>query len=153
MKANRYLQYFMVAVIAMFLAACSATTSEDAQDKKTRLESLKTQQANISKEIKKLEEEIAKENPDAEKAVKAKEVAVQELTTRSFDHYIQTQGKVEAEDNIMVSAKSMGVVTNVLVNEGQQVSKGQVLAQIDNSVISSSIEGMKSQLELAKTVY
>lgn len=47
----------------------------------------------------------------------------------------------------------MGVITAVYVTEGQQVSKGQTLAQIDNSVILRGIEGMKSQLELAKTVY
>jgi RND family efflux transporter MFP subunit len=39
------------------------------------------------------------------------------------------------------------------VKEGQQVSKGQVLAQIDNSIIMRSIEAQKSQLELAKTVF
>jgi RND family efflux transporter MFP subunit len=60
---------------------------------------------------------------------------------------------VEAEDNISVSAKSPGVVMAVYVTEGQQVSKGQALAQIDNAVILSSIESMKSQLELAKSVY
>lgn len=152
MKANRYLQFIIVAVIGLFLAACSATTSEDAQDKKTRLQNLKEQQAKLTKEIQKLEAEIAKENPEAAN-VRMKDVAVQELTPKPFDHYIQTQGRVEAEDNILVSAKSMGVVTNVFVTEGQQVSKGQVLAQIDNSVIIRSIEAMKSQLELANTVY
>jgi RND family efflux transporter MFP subunit len=53
----------------------------------------------------------------------------------------------------MVSAKSMGVITRVNVTEGERVSKGQVLAQIDNSVIERSIEGMESQLELATSVY
>jgi RND family efflux transporter MFP subunit len=140
----------MLAAVGV-LAACSATTPED--DKQARLEKLKTEQANLSKEIQKLTEEIAKETPDSAVAVKAKDVAVTELAARNFDHYVQTQGNVESEDNILVSAKSPGVVTSVLVTEGQRVSKGQVLAQIDNSVILRSIEGMKSQLELANTVY
>lgn len=152
MKANRYIHYLIAAVIGVSLAACSATTSEDAQDKKTRLENLKEQQAKLGKEIQKLEAEIAKENPEATN-VRAKDVAVQELAPKPFDHYIQTQGRVEAEDNILVSAKSMGVVNNVFVTEGQQVSKGQVLAQIDNSLIVRSIEAMRSQLELANTVF
>jgi membrane fusion protein (multidrug efflux system) len=99
-----------------------------------------------------LEKEIAKENP-AEAKVKTKDVAVTEVTAKKFDHYVQTQGHVESEENILVSAKSSGVVTAVYVKEGQQVSKGQALAQIDNAVTLSSIESMKSQLELAKSVY
>ncbi|CAN0369766.1 unnamed protein product, partial [Phaeothamnion confervicola] len=35
----------------------------------------------------------------------------------------------------------------------QSVSKGQVLAQIDNSVVLQSIAGMKAQLDLANSVY
>lgn len=53
----------------------------------------------------------------------------------------------------MVSAKGMGVVTQVFTREGQAVSKGQVLAQIDNSVVLRNVEAMKSQLELAVSVY
>jgi len=47
----------------------------------------------------------------------------------------------------------MGVITQVFVREGEGVSRGQALAQIDNSVIVRNIEAMKSQLELANTVY
>lgn len=141
---------FSALLLAGLLAACSATS--DNVDKKARLDELKKQQAEITKEIKDLEAVIAKENPDAA-AVKAKSVAVAELAPRKFEHYVQTQGKIDAEDNILVSAKSPGVVTQVFVKEGQTVSKGQVLAQVDNSVITRSIEAQRSQLDLANTVY
>jgi RND family efflux transporter MFP subunit len=52
-----------------------------------------------------------------------------------------------------VSAKSPGVITHVNVTEGQQVSKGQILALIDNSVLQRTIEGMESQLELVTSTY
>jgi membrane fusion protein, multidrug efflux system len=150
MKAKLYNRLAVFVTVAAFLAACSAATPDE--DKKGRLAELKKEQATLAKEIAALEEQIAKENPN-EKTVRAKEVAVTELKGQSFDHYVQTQGKVESENNISVSAKTMGVVEKVFVKEGQQVSKGQTLAQIDNSVISTSIESMKSQLELANTVY
>jgi membrane fusion protein, multidrug efflux system len=150
MKSNLYTRLAVFVTIVAFLAACSAATPED--DKKGRLEKLKKEQGDLNKEIKALEEQLAKENPNS-KAVKAKEVEVSEVKGQNFDHYVQTQGRIESENNIMVSAKSMGVVEQVFVEEGQQVSKGQVLAQIDNSVISSNIESMKSQLDLANTVY
>jgi membrane fusion protein (multidrug efflux system) len=150
MKSNLYTRLVVAVVIAGLLAACSAASPDD---KKDRLEKLKTQQADLVKEIAKLESEISKSNPDSTANVKSKEVAVTELAPRKFDHYIQTQGRVEAEENIQVSAKSPGVITQVYVNEGDQVSKGQVLAQIDNSITQRNIEGLKTQLELATSVY
>lgn len=151
MKFNVYTRIAFAVVVAVFIAACSATTADD--DKKVRLEKLKEQQASITKEIQKLESEIAAENPDSAVAIRAKDVAVEELAPQKFDHYVQTQGHIESENNTLVSAESMGVVTRVLVTEGQQVSKGQTLAQIDNSVIMRNIESMEAQLELATSVY
>jgi len=151
MKSNRYSSLTFAVVIAVLLGACSAATPEN--DKKDRLEKLKAEHTSLAKEIQKLESEIEKETPDSLKTVRSKDVGVAELTPRAFDHFVQTQGHVESDNNIMVSAKSMGVITRVNVTEGQRVSKGQVLAQIDNSVIERSIEGMESQLELATSVY
>jgi membrane fusion protein (multidrug efflux system) len=151
MKSNFYTRLLVAFSLAGLLAACSAASPDD--DKKARLEKLKTQQADLSKEITKLEEEIAKANPNDVKKVKAKQVAVSALSPRKFDHYVQTQGSIESENDIVVSAKVPGVITQVFVTEGQQVSKGQVLAQMDNSVILKSIESMESQLELATSVF
>ncbi len=151
MKFNLYTRIAFVIMVAVFIAACSATTADD--DKKVRLEKLKEQQASITKEIQNLEREIAAENPDSAVAVRAKDVGVLELAPQKFDHYIQTQGHIESENNVLVSAESMGVVTRVFVTEGQMVSKGQTLAQIDNSVIMRNVESMEAQLELATSVY
>jgi RND family efflux transporter MFP subunit len=150
MKSNLYYRIFAVLVVAGLLAACSAATKED--DKKARLEKLKADQTELSKEIVKLEEEIAKENPDSAN-VKSKEVAVTELVAKKFNHYVQTQATVESENNLVISAKAAGTITQLFVNEGDQVSKGQTIAQIDNSIMARNIESMKSQLELATSVY
>jgi len=151
MKFNVYTRIAFAFVIAGFLAACSATSPED--DKQGRLAELKEQQTAITKEIQKLEAEIAAATPDSLKAVRAKDVDIVELKPQRFDHYVQTQGYIESENSVQVSAESMGSVTRVFVTEGQQVSKGQTLAQIDNSVILRNIESMEAQLELARSVY
>lgn len=148
MNPTFYSRLSLLAAVAL-LAACSAATPDD---KKAQLEKLKSQQADINKQVQQLEKDIAKENPKEAK-IKTKDVAVTEVAPIKFDHYVQTQASVEAEDNIAVSPKSPGVVIAVYVKEGQQVSKGQALAQIDNSILKGSIESMQSQLELAKTVF
>jgi membrane fusion protein, multidrug efflux system len=150
MKSRIYTRMMLAVVTAGLLAACSAATPDD---KKAQLEKLKTQQADIAKQVEQLEKELKSSTPDSAKTAKTKDVAAMEITPSKFDHYVQTQGSVEAEDNILVSSKTMGVVSNVFVTEGQQVSRGQALAQLDNAVIKQSIEGMKSQLELATSVY
>ena len=119
-------------------------------DKTAELEKLKTQQAELAKKIAELEGQLP---ADTTKKVRRKEVAVMNLAPRKFDHFVQTQGMLESEDNIMVSAKSMGVITRVFVKEGQRVAKGQVLAQIDNAITVRSIEEVKAGLELANTVF
>jgi RND family efflux transporter MFP subunit len=136
-----------VAFSLLLLSACGG-----GGDKAQQLEALKKEQAALSKKIAQLETELAGAG-NAAISVKAKEVTVTELTPRPFDHYIQTQGKVESMENILVSAKMMGIVTSVYARAGEAVAKGQTLAQIDNSVIVRSIEELKSGLELANTVY
>lgn len=142
MKSKIFIRFATVFICASVLASCA--TNEE------KLEKLKAKQSELAGEIKALEKEIA---PDTTSKVKAKEVIVTSVTVQPFDHYIQTQGQIEAENNILVSAKSMGVVMQVFVKEGQQVSRGQTLAQIDNALILSSIDAMKSQVALATTVY
>jgi len=150
MKSTVYHQLSVFA-IAVVLAACSAASPDE---KEAKLEKLKGQQADIAKQIEQLEAEIAKTNPDsAEVKVRMKDVAVLEVKAVKFDHFVKTQGRVEAENNIAVTAKAPGVVSQVFVQEGQQVSKGQVLAQTDNSILVRSIEAQRTQLELATAVY
>lgn len=148
MKLKLYTSLLSVLIVFALLTGCSNTSL----DKGAQLEKLKADQSALAKQIGKLEKEIALENPGVSTA-KSKDVGVQEMAPRKFDHYLQTQGKIDSEDNIVVSAKSMGVITHVFVREGDQVSKGQTLAQIDNTLMNRSIEELKAGLELANTVY
>jgi membrane fusion protein (multidrug efflux system) len=134
--------------LSLLLAACSGEEG----DKQTQLAALKKQQTEIAKQIATLEATIAAENPDAVKQ-KSKEVGVLAVAPAKFDYFVQTQGQVTTDNNVLVSAKSMGVVTKVFAREGQVVSKGQTLAQIDNAAMVSNLESMKAQLELVNTVF
>ncbi len=145
-------RFYLIALAIITLGVLFSSCSSAPKDKKTQLAELKAQHAKLSGEIRKLESEIAKENPGA-KAPKSKDVAVTELILRPFDYYVQTQGSVEAVDNILVSARTVGMISQVFVKEGDIVSKGQTLAQIDNSMTLRSIEEVKSGMELSKTVY
>ena len=148
MKSIRTISPILIAAMIALLPGCSSTT----KDKPTQLAEMKAQQAKLAVEIHRLEDEIAAENPEGV-VVRSKDVVVLELKPRSFDYFVQTQGAIEAVDNILVSARTMGVISQVFVKEGDEVTKGQTMAQIDNSIVLRNIEEVKSGLELATSVY
>ncbi|HZX73732.1 MAG TPA: efflux RND transporter periplasmic adaptor subunit [Cyclobacteriaceae bacterium] len=135
-----------ILAFAVVLAACGSS------DKKAELATLKTEYAAMQKKIQGLEAELAKEGKDST-AVRMKDVGVTELAPKKFEYYVQTQGTIESEENIQISAKSAGNITKVYVREGDVVSNGQTIAQIDNSLIIRGIDELKASLELATTVY
>jgi len=148
MKSKLHSSILPILATVILLVACGSPS----KDKSEQLAELKAQQTALTSQISALEKQMLAENPGSVTR-RAKEVVVIDLTPRPFDYYIKTQGKVEAIDNILVSAKTMGIVTQVLVREGDVVSKGQTLAQIDNSLTLRSIEEVKSSLDLAITFY
>ncbi len=145
MKRYNYLTYLLIVIAVAFITACSSSSPKEDQ-----LKELKNQHADLAKQIATLEKELDKNKPET---ARSKEVVIVELAPRKFDKYVQTQGAVEATDNIMISAKTAGVITNVYVREGDAVVKGQTLAQIDNTLTLRGIDELKSGLELANTVY
>jgi membrane fusion protein (multidrug efflux system) len=148
MKSKLYTKLLALFVIAIVVAACNGSS----KDKETQLKDLKAQQAELATRISELEKGVDTKASESGTR-RSKEVGVIELTARPFDHYITTQGAIEAVDNILVSAKTMGIITQVFVREGDVVSKGQTLAQIDNSLTLRGMEEVKSGLDLATTIY
>ncbi len=149
MKYSLHITTLIAVIIVALLASCSSQP----ESKSTQLEALRTERTELSKKIEALEKEVAKENPESATKVKMKEVDVTALTPRPFDHYVQTQGSIVSIDNIQMSAKSAGVVTQMYAREGEAIAKGQILAQIDNSLIARGIDELKANLELANTVF
>ena len=76
-----------------------------------------------------------------------------ETKTKIFNHFIEVQGNVEADQSVELYPESGGNIIKIYVKEGQKVAKGTVLAQIDNSIIESSIVELQTQLDLATTTF
>jgi RND family efflux transporter MFP subunit len=134
--------------ITSVIISCSSGTSGD---KQKQLDTFKKQEMELKAKIAKLESEIGA--TDSTNKMKSKVVSVTEMKPQSFNHYIEVQAKVEGDEDITVSAQSMGTVTGVLVRAGDRVTKGQVMASVDDRTIRQSLESLKSQLELATTLY
>ncbi len=70
-----------------------------------------------------------------------------------FNHYLELQGNVETKKNIVLYPEMGGILTRVYVNKGQKVSKGQLLARIDDGGLSQQLSQVEVQAQLAKTTF
>jgi len=75
------------------------------------------------------------------------------LSDALFKHYVDIQGDVETNQNILIYPEYQGLLTRVYVKEGDKVSKGQLLAKIDDGGLSNQLAQMETQYQLAKTTF
>ena len=70
-----------------------------------------------------------------------------------FNHYLELQGDVSTKQNVLIYPEMAGTLQKVYVKEGDRVSKGELLATIDDGGMSSQLSQLKSQATLAKTTF
>lgn len=70
-----------------------------------------------------------------------------------FNHYTEVQGEVATKENILIYPEYAGLLTRVYVKEGDRVTKGQILAKIDDGGLSSQLAQIEAQASLAKTTF
>src|SRR5690349_1666941 len=69
---------------------------------------------------------------------------------KSLVNTIQFSGSLSPYLQTMVKSKVAGDVTHILVREGQAVSEGQVLAQIDTADLKARLDAQAATLEEAR---
>jgi RND family efflux transporter MFP subunit len=70
-----------------------------------------------------------------------------------FKHYVELQGNVTTKNLVVINAEFGGLLKSVVVKEGQPVTKGQILAKIDDGGLSQQLSQMQIQADLAKTTF
>ena len=145
MKSKNLLQVLSLGLAIALLSACGSKSL----DKTAQLAALKDQKAKIEAEIATLEKEIGSTG----NVQRVKTVGLTELTTGTFRHYIDLQGKVDAEENVPATAKMPGTLTSILVKNGDVVKKGQLLAVIDDGVMLKQLAELENQLKTADDIY
>ncbi len=71
----------------------------------------------------------------------------------TFQHDFNVYGTVKSDQSVTLYPESAGRIQRVVVRAGQKVSAGQVLIELDNSVVQSSLAEIKTQLDLAQTLF
>ncbi|MBL7737860.1 MAG: efflux RND transporter periplasmic adaptor subunit [Chitinophagaceae bacterium] len=160
---NNILKISFVVIIAASLAACGAGAKDEKGkigDLKVKLEKLKKEKSGLDEQIRQLEDQIIKADPEAAKAVQ-KLISADTLRIQDFSHYIELQGKIDADGVAYVAPNGMGgLVKAVYVKLGSRVSKGQVILKLDDVLskqgliaAQQQVAGLKAQLAQAESIY
>jgi len=147
MTHKHLLQFTSVAFMIVLLASCGGGGSKDPA---AQLAALKDQKAKLDVQIADLEKQVSATNPATKKI---RTVGLTEIKTAPFRHYIDLQGKVDADESVMATAKMPGSLKRVLVKNGDNVRKGQLLAELDDAVMIKSLAELEGQLTTATDIY
>ena len=151
---NFDMKYFFLAVTAVIIfTACgsSSTGNPDLDNLIAKRDSLKGLQSNIAKELADVEEQIAL----LDTGIKAPAVAVMPVMRQNFKSYFEVQGYVttDAQANVFPNPMGQGIIKKIFVKEGERVSAGQKLAQIDDAVTRQMIGQLEVNLAVETENY
>lgn len=137
---------FLILLLTLAAAACN----QQPKDPAVQLDQLRAERDQLNAQIAELEKQVGNNGGPVQRI---RTVGVSSIERDTFQHFIDLQGKVEAENNVQVTAKMPGVLTRILVKNGDQVRKGQLLAQLDNEVGQLSLKELETQLQTATDLY
>ncbi|SNR73513.1 efflux RND transporter periplasmic adaptor subunit [Lutibacter flavus] len=145
----------MKKIILLFITA-TITISCGEEVKTSSLSDLNTEKLelvnkidSLNKVLKTVEDQISKLDTNK----KLQTVTAKPVKTATFKHFIEIQGVVQADKNIEIKPELGGTVKAIYVKEGQRVSAGQTIIQLDDVAIRNSIQELNTQLNLAKTTF
>jgi len=139
------MKIFKLSIAVIFSMAIMLSCSSN---KQAQLEKLKLQHSEISEKIQNLENELKLSGTDSLNTDEFKFVGITDVTTGTFDHYIKVQGKLDGDQNAAVFAEAPGTISAKYADVGQHVTRGQVLAQIDDQQYRSQLESLETQYKI-----
>ena len=110
---------------------------------------LQARKASIQADLAKIDEALASLNVKKEEAL----VSVMTLKDTLFNHYLDIQGSVNTKENILIQPEMPGTLVVLNAKAGQHVSKGQILARVDDGGSSQQVASLETQYQLAKTTF
>ncbi|MDZ7743079.1 MAG: biotin/lipoyl-binding protein [Bacteroidota bacterium] len=139
--------YFLIMV---FLVSCGS--EKDAETIKQEIGKKRKEIQSLKLELSELEDELEKLTDGEDDKFKVP-VKVKELQAETFNHYFEASGVLEPVMEAFISPEINAQIEKVYVEEGEQVSKGQLLARLNTNVTNNSIEEVETSLELARTLF
>jgi membrane fusion protein, multidrug efflux system len=145
------MKYFIAPLFsALILVGCGESTSNKTLDALiAKRDSIKEVQTNLGKELAELEEQIAL----LDTSIKAPVVELATISKGTFSSYFQTQGIIGTDNQANLWPSAAGTIKKIFVREGERISAGQKLVQLDDAVVRQTLGQLEVNLDLANENY
>lgn len=140
----------IIITTSLLLVACQPQQDEltikraELKEKTVALRALQSEIADLQVEVERLSPEKKRDSVM---------VQVQPIEMQSFSRKVNIQGAVVSDETVYASSEMGGRILSVNVKEGQQISRGALIATIDMETVQLQIDEMQTSLDLAVTVY
>jgi len=144
----------IIAFLSLLLVftACKPEHPKDLAGKRSLLKEKKDKLRELETEIADLQKEIAK--LDTSKVDKQRRlVTLQKVEKKTFKRFADIQATVQSNEAVMASSETGGRIVQMAWQEGQSVSKGQLIAKVDVQTVDKQIAELEKGLELAADVF
>ena len=138
-----------IAIITLFSCSNEKTENPDLQELTTKKTAILKSIDSLNSELRLVESQIVKLDSSA----KLHLVTLLPVKDTLFKHYLEIQGAVQADKNIIITPEMGGTITSIFVKDGQKVAAGQALVQLDDATLRNNIAQLKTQLALATTTF
>jgi len=78
-------------------------------------------------------------------------VTTEKIERRDLESIVSASGKIQPKKNVNISAETSGKVVGLYVNEGDPVTAGQLLLQIDPRNLETSVQNREASLATQKS--
>lgn len=123
--------------------------SEDVKVVQNKRDELKEELSQLTKKVNQLNERLEDLNPDKNIPL----ITTFSVKESVFTHYLELQGNVKTKQNVLIYPEMAGLLQKVYVTKGQKVTKGQLLASIDDGGMRQQLAQAEATAQLAKTTY
>lgn len=149
---------FSIFIVTLVLASCSDKQAGSLEEvlKSDDISTLQAKKADLDQQLQELTAQINQLNEKLENLNPDRKIPL--ITTFSvkesvFTHYLELQGNVKTKQNVLIYPEMAGLLKEVSVEKGDKVTKGQLLATIDDGGMKQQLAQAEATAELSKTTY
>jgi RND family efflux transporter MFP subunit len=143
----------ILTTLSILLIACGSSEKNQSVDSiiaSKDVKAITAKKAELQSQLTQIDEALA--TLDVKEEVVALVTAVK-LKDTTFNHYLEIQGSVNTNENVLIQPEFPGNLVELNVKAGQKVSKGQVLGRTDDGGMSQQLASAENQYALAKTTF
>jgi len=153
-----YMKNFILNLSIILIISCGPKNSKSTEEIlatndytliQKRKGEIKTQINDLKFELNRLDNVIEKIDTDKNLFL----VSAIKLKPKNFSHFLNFQGSLDTDQNVVIYPELPGLLKNIYVKQGDKVKKGQIIAKISDNGLTDQLEQLKLQRNLAKTTF